>query len=147
MLPSYAATRPRRTANPKSGQLGIPHEYESRTTEAGITTDALSSEGIQQSAELAYDLATVKPEETATTSGGSDGEKHAPEPPRSFAERVRDSAAAMLHNERGMVPYLPFDPFDRMAAEWAQAPPPDEGLQPHDPPEPYTPERDGPDIQ
>ena len=105
------------------------------------------AEGIQQSAELAYDLATEKPEETATTSGGSDGEKPAREPPKSFAERVRDSAAAMLHNERGMVPDVPHDAFDRMAAEWAQAPPPEERTPAYDPPEPHTPERDGPDIE
>jgi hypothetical protein len=105
------------------------------------------SEGIRQSTELAFDLATETPEETSTTSGGSDGEKPDHELPRSFAERVRDSAAAMLHNERGMVPDSSSDPFDRMAAEWAQAPPPDEGTPAYDPPEPHTPERDGPDIE
>ncbi len=66
------------------------------------------------------------------------------DPPKTFAERVRDGAIALWRNERGMVPD---DDFDRMAAEWGQAPPPDEGPPSTADPEPDHPEPDGPDIE
>ena len=105
------------------------------------------AEGVQQSAELAMDLTEGKSASKPESTSGESGEPPPREPPRSFAERVRASAAAMLHNERGMVPDDPGDPFERLAAEWAQAPPADEGLPASNTPEPYTPEPEGPDIE
>ena len=106
------------------------------------------AEGVRQSAELAMDLAEGKPAGNPECASGESGEPPPREPPRSFAERVRASAAAMLHNERGMVPDAPGDPFERLAAEWAQAPPsPNEGVPAYNTPEPYTLEPEGPDIE
>jgi hypothetical protein len=65
-------------------------------------------------------------------------------PEKTFADRVRERAAALLHNERGCVPY---DDFDQMAEQWAQAPPHDEGPLAPSAPEPDHPEPDGPDIE
>ncbi len=65
-------------------------------------------------------------------------------PEKTFADRVRERAAALLHNERGCVPY---DDFDQMAEQWAQAPPHDEGPLAPGAPEPDHPEPDGPDIE
>jgi hypothetical protein len=110
-------------------------------------------EGIEEAVTLARDLAAdgtggggTPPE---TSGSGGDARK-------SFADRIRDQGRALWQSERGSVPG---DDFDRLAAEWTQALPPDAASAPPnsaEPAEPATPEAwepdspepdDGPDIE